>query len=320
MSLEILQKQIHAYFDYLATYGCGDIFFAERLTYSPTDIWASDADWQSVAIQALEKYANDSWWALEILLKLNVNTKEILPKAVNVIDEWQADGGFDYHYYMYLLAVLPKNHPIRKRFFGESQFESILQDRISLDAIIYAEDYEFFEFVSKYIDRKIFKKDIDIEKEILPIVYRLENRASQILSHKSQVILQDFIANYFKKDEIMVNRYLNGEQIKLDEERLIWIADDIGKAVWCLNFTEMLEQVKKADWYWCVLFSDYLPDYEAQELLAWSAIIVNPLLHQEAEIRDMKGVIAKTRLLQLERKFYQNLIHRNSKHIRRTLT
>ena len=249
-------------------------FYSDKLRNSSDEVWTNPSDWVGCATECIQSNTNVVQ-ALEILL---VEQKEkYLGVAEKFVFDWYEGGAYDVHYYYEIMARLPCDNAIRSKFLSSANFKDFIQDdgwgysNSARQALIAANEPQFLEFLSSLINEKLKSKvisDVSIEEYVLPLMVDLGSKTDEYIEKNNIERVKEFCLDYLKKDENVVDKFLNGQ---FDEdERQIWIGDDIAYNSWALGWNDIISDLKTKDWYWMSLFGDWWDDYGNKNLLTWS--------------------------------------------------
>jgi len=282
-------------------------FYSSKLRNQRDDAWVKPEEWIEHAKMCIESNTN-LIQALEILL---VEEKEqYLDVAEHLLSDWHKSGAHDPYYYFDVMARLPKENSIRKEYLSSTCFKEFMVDdgwgysNSARTALINADDQCFLEFLGNFIDDNFKFNDLSddvLEEDILPLFIDLGRKSENYVARSNNDHFKEFCLSYFQKDELVIDKFLNGN---LEEDnRQIWIGDNIAYYSWVLGWNDVIDELKNKDWYWMSLFSDWWDDYENNNLLVWSLYSNDNILKERAshimqqdEYNKLDGAIVWERL------------------------
>ncbi len=237
------------------------------------DTWAKTSEWIENAKVCIESNIN-LIQALEILL---VEEKEqYLEVAEHVVSDWYKSGAHDPYYYYQVMAKLPDDNFYRKKYLSPENYESFIGNDgwgysdSARKALIEADDESFQEFIGDFINERFKSSKLpfyELEDFILPLFIDLGKKTERYVAKNNNERFKEFCLGYLEKDESLIEKFLNSD---IDEdERQIWIGDNIAYYSWALGWDDIINDLKTKDWYWMGLFSDWWDDSENKNLLVW---------------------------------------------------
>lgn len=213
--------------------------------------------------------------------------KRHYPTLKTTIDNWYNNGAYDANYYYRLLAYLPFDNPIRKKFLGN--FSELVKsdswgwNREARLSLINVQDRRFCIFYGQHLNRKIEKNqrnNKNLEKIVEQLMELGENAYRLIISSNLKII-KKFIMKSLEYDKKIALKRLDGHRFD-EEDRVLWICDKVAPLAIILKFDDILEYLKNEAWYWHFLFHDEY-GYENEEninLLSWNRIYTNDILEK----------------------------------------
>lgn len=280
-------------------------YFTYPLRYHEKDTWASIQDWTIHASKCLKNKKNQIQ-ALEVLL--SIDYAEHVDDAETFLNKLD-DDIHDVYYLYDLLAMMPKINPLRKRYLSRDSFDFFVQDdsdaHLARLALCRVQDEEFLSFAGSYVNHFVKENRDDyeeVEGVVFPLLVDLGKNLEAYLSEDTIGVIEFIINKYLEKDMLCFEDMLNG-RIFSEDERCVWIADEVARIAFSAGFTEILDRLKLSDWYWAGMFSEIWEDSDNNNLLAWSLYGSNETLLNRAEwvmnkheYQRLDGAIAFSRL------------------------
>jgi general stress protein 26 len=199
--------------------------------------------------------------------------------------------------------------------FSESSFSELMyidnQTYLARQALVRVKDKKFCEFYGSYIN-DLFESnnfgDETIEDSIIPLLIDFGVLANQYLPSSHLDKVKDFIYKSLSKDKAIVEQALNGVDNNQDSRKM-WVRDNVAYWVWTLGWADILHDLKKQDWYWLSIFSEWWEDSDSNNLLVWSLLHDNEILRNRAihvmksdNFKKIDGAIAWKRINRLSEK------------------
>lgn len=246
--------------------------------------------------------------ALEILLV--EKSDQYISTAIDIVDEWFGNGDHDAYYYYDVLALLPDSYSVKRKVLKNEYFQDYIRGRDSYNcsarkALIKAKDLDFCNSLGKFLDNYLKSSNLideDIEENIIDPLIDLGHLHKHFISSDSISVIQDLFYRYLDKDKKIIDRFFNDEHIQ-EDERQIWIGDNIAYWCWMLGWHQFLDDIKESEWYWASMFGDWWDDSDNNNLLVWSLFHNNKILKNQSihvmeshEYQQTDGAIAWVRL------------------------
>jgi hypothetical protein len=263
--------------------------------YVKNDAWATRANWLDVSRRALETKVYHRP-ALEVLLA--EGCLEYASTARKLVHDWHRESGHDAYYFYDLMAHFPRSDKVRRVYFSKNLRATDL-DKSARIALFSVEDVALCRHVSQAISDVLLTDSIDedlAESYVLPRLAEMGPLCSKYIDAKTIDAAKKFCISYLKKDEAECLMPAP------DDERSLWIRDEIAYLSWRLGWTDILRGLEKAPWYWTSVLND-VNDNENYNLLTWSLLKSNEQLKNRAlcvmqthEYHKLDGAIAWKRL------------------------
>jgi len=287
-------------------------FYLDKYRYNSADTWASREDWLSIAKECIKTNRN-ILSALEILLKEEYSNYRKL--ADEILVEWYTHGGYDIEYYQDILLMMPKDYELRKEIFDEEYFAELSSDFLDREmarSILRSEDLDFYQRYAKLVNHYIEKHKYNYEELEFLLEYgcmvEFGKHIDSYIDGENIKILRKMVVDYLEEDKNMFLKMRDG-YIPDEEERSLWIVDNVAKIVYYLGWHDILDDLILQQWYWDVLFDSEMDlDYENINLLVLSSYTSNDTLKNRAYALisnrffddSMDAVIALSRLNKTE--------------------
>jgi hypothetical protein len=263
--------------------------------YVKGDAWATRSNWLDVSRRVLETKVFHRP-ALEVLLA--EGCLDYLEAARELVHDWHRESGHDAYYFSDLMAHFPHSDPVRREYFSEYPQVNDWEKHLRI-ALFSVEDVALCRHVAQMISEALLTEAVDedrIESYVLPHLAEMGPLCSKYIDAKTIDAAKKFCLSYLKKDEAECLMPAP------DDERSLWIRDEIAYLSWRLGWTDILRALEDAPWYWTSVHNDAL-DYENYNLLTWSLLKSNELLKNRAlcvmqthEYHKLDGAIAWKRL------------------------
>ena len=265
-------------------------FYPSKIRNQEVDAWCNRSDWIENAMECVE-YNTNLIQAFEILL--TEKRDQYIDSAEKLVEAWHKSGAHDAHYYYDIIAKLPSENVYRRQYLSSDRYNEFVGEdewgyaSSARKALVNSNDQSFVEYLGLFINNAFDSDNVDIEYELLPLVIDLGSKSEMYIKKSNLEKLKEFCLDYLKKDEQVVSKFLN---TNIDEdERQIWVGDDIAYYSWVLGWNDILEDLKNKDWYWMMIFSEWWEDSSNKNLLTWSLYSVDTVLLERAEYVMKQG-------------------------------
>lgn len=275
--------------------------------YVKGDTWVSRDEWMNIAKDCLVKNTN-VLQSLEILL--DEETDAYISIAEEVVEKWYNEGGYDAHYYYDIIAHLPRQNPIRQSVVSMDAYDDFFcidssEQSLLRTALVRVKDADFCKTLGDYLNNLLSSSNLDdelMEDKIIPLLIEFGAASESYVLPSNLERVKEFCLAFLENDKRIVNYMLNGGSLN-EEERQVWVGDNIAYWAWRLGWRDILTFLKGEEWYWASIFSEWWDDSESYNLLVWSLLDNNDSVRRRAmsvmqnhELHKLDGAIAWKRL------------------------
>ncbi|MEO0854807.1 MAG: hypothetical protein AAFY15_15080, partial [Cyanobacteria bacterium J06648_11] len=237
-------------------------YFTYPGRYVERDTWASDDQWRNAALRMLE-LGSCLPSAYSILLSLEF--EQHFSSAQSYIRRWHSEtGGHDPEYLYDVLKHFPEEDELRKRYLWDpseplNDREGILgvcrEARLALASV---EDKDFCGLMAQQLSEWLTQGNLaetEFEDSVLERMVELGEACNKLIARDRIDAAKLFVYESLEKDRQIVE----GARIE-EDERSLWLRDDIGYFAARLNWEDVLLELRRAKWYWKSQFCEWWSD------------------------------------------------------------
>lgn len=284
-------------------------YFTYPGRYVAADTWASDDQWRAIAQRFCER---NKYLSAAFSILLRFERERYVSEAQEFVRKWHAEtAGHDPEYLYDVLKYFPEENPLRHKYLGDSpnvldayrdSNRGCWEER---QALISVQDDNLCNFMAERISESLRRSDLsndEFEEDVLNRMVELGPMCAELVTADLVEIAKVKVYEFLDKDRRVVENNADTKEFS-EDERSLWLRDDIGHFASRLNWDDMQLTLRCMKWYWTSQFAESWSDRDNEGLLAWSLRESDELLKRRAlwvmkhhQYQPIDGAIAWKRM------------------------